>query len=379
MAHAYTPGLKVTPEMMVVKERRLPLKGNILVKKGDKVSSEDIVAKTELPGNVVPINVVNILSVSPEELPELMLKKEGELVEKGEMIAQSRGLFGWFKTPVLAPASGTIESVSNVTGQVIIRMKPIPVELKAYIDGVVDEVLPGEGVIIGSKAMFIQGIFGIGGEVEGKLVVAVKDIAERLDASKIDDTMKGKIIVGGSMVTTDAMNKAIKIGAHGIIAGGIDADELRKFLGYDIGVAITGHEEKGITLVITEGFGEIAMAQKTFDLLKNNEGKKASINGATQIRAGVMRPEIIVTNSIPESANDSVNTANSDEEHIGMGVGDHVRLIRDPHFGEIVKVRSLPVELTVVESETKVRVVEIELKDGKTLIVPRANVETIEK
>lgn len=379
MAHAYTPGLKVTPDTIVIKERRLPLKGNILVKKGDKVSSEDIVAKTELPGNVVPINIVNILSVSPEELHELMLKKEGDSVEKGEMIAQSRGLFGWFKTPVMAPASGTIESVSNVTGQVIIRMKPIPVEIKAYIDGVVEEVLPEEGVVIGSNAMFIQGIFGIGGEVEGKLVVAVKDIKDRLEASNIDDTMKGKIIVGGSKVTTEALNKAIKVGAHGIIAGGVDADDLKNFLGYDIGVAITGHEEKGITLVTTEGFGEIAMARKTFDLLKKNEGKKASINGATQIRAGVMRPEIIVTNSIPDSLSKVEEAAHSEEEHVGMGVGDNVRLIRDPHFGEIVRVRSLPVELTVVESETKVRVVEIELEDGKTLIVPRANVETIEK
>ncbi|MCK9224517.1 MAG: hypothetical protein M0R46_03870 [Candidatus Muirbacterium halophilum] len=379
MAHAYTPGLKVTPNTVVIKERRLPLKGNILVKKGDKVKSEDIVAKTELPGNVVPLNVVNILSIAPEELHELMLKKEGESVEKGEMIAQSRGLFGWFKTPVLAPASGVIESVSNITGQVIIRLKPIPVELNAYIDGIVEEVLSGEGVIITSNAMFIQGIFGIGGETEGKLVIAVKDIKDKLEASNIDETMKGKIIVGGSKVTTDALNKAIKVGVKGIISGGVDADDLKNFLGYDIGVAITGHEEKGITLVTTEGFGEIAMAQKTFDLLKKNQGKKASINGTTQIRAGVMRPEIIVTNSNIDSIPKEEKTVCSEEEFIGMCVGDNVRLIRDPHFGEIVKVKSLPVELSIVESETKVRVVEIELEDGKTLIVPRANVETIEK
>ena len=36
------------------------------------------------------------------------------------------------------------------------------------------------------------------------------------------------------------------------------------------------------------------MAQKTFDMLKHRAGSIASINGATQIRAGVVRPEIIV-------------------------------------------------------------------------------------
>ncbi|MFW5782090.1 MAG: hypothetical protein ACOCWO_02230 [Candidatus Muiribacteriaceae bacterium] len=378
MGHAYTPGLKVKPEITAVKERRLPLKGDILVKEGDKVKSDQVVARTELPGNPVPLNVVNVLSISPEELHDIMLKKEGDEVEKGEMIAESRGLFGFFRTPVHSPVTGTIENVSNVTGQVIFRQAPIPVELKAYIDGVIDEVIPEEGVILGCKAAFIQGIFGIGGETEGLLSVAVKSISEELTADKIDSSMKGKVIVGGSKVNTEALNKAIKVGASGIIAGGIDAADLREFLGYDIGVAITGHEEKGITLVITEGFGKINMAEKTFELLKENEGKKASINGTTQIRAGVMRPEIIITHSVPDSIDGYRENTEEKEETGGMEPGEKVRIIRDPGFGEIVAVKSLPVDLTKVESETRVRVVEIE-DDGKARLVPRANVEIIEK
>ena len=58
--------------------------------------------------------------------------------------------------------------------------------------------------------------------------------------------------------------------------------------------AITGQEEKGITLVVTEGFGDLAMAERTFELLRGCAGMRASVNGATQIRAGVLRPEIII-------------------------------------------------------------------------------------
>ena len=94
--------------------------------------------------------------------------------------------------------------------------------------------------------------------------------------------------------TTDAIQKAIQHGVRGIIAGGIDDVDLRELLGYELGVAITGSEEIGITLVITEGFGHIAMAEQTFTLLKAREGMKTSINGATQIRAGVVRPEILI-------------------------------------------------------------------------------------
>ena len=50
MAHAYTPGLKVTDHLHVQKRRILPLKGNVVVKVGDRVNPDDVVARTELPG-----------------------------------------------------------------------------------------------------------------------------------------------------------------------------------------------------------------------------------------------------------------------------------------------------------------------------------------
>ena len=52
--------------------------------------------------------------------------------------------------------------------------------------------------------------------------------------------------------------------------------------------------------------------------------------------------------------------------------------IRAPHFGKIGTVISLPVELAVMPTETKARVVEVEVA-GEMLILPRANVEVIER
>jgi len=182
------------------------------------------------------------------------------------------------------------------------------------------------------------------------------------------------VIVGGSFVTADTLRKAVEVGAAGIVVGGIDDKNLRDFLGYDIGVAITGSEQKGITLIITEGFGKISMAHRTFELLKSIEGKKVSINGATQIRAGVIRPEIIAPGANPEDLK-------SDHEEIsgGLDIGTHVRVIREPYFGRIGKVTALPPELQVIETEAKVRVLELEFEDGTRVLVPRANVEIIEE
>ncbi|MCK4666237.1 hypothetical protein KAU33_05785, partial [Candidatus Dependentiae bacterium] len=129
MAHAYTPGLKVTKSIMVRKERILPLKGNILVAEGDNVDFEAIVAKTELPGNITALNVANRLNILPAELQETMLKKEGDSIKKEETIAFSKSFFGLFKTEIKSPIDGSVESISSITGQVMLRAVPIPVQV----------------------------------------------------------------------------------------------------------------------------------------------------------------------------------------------------------------------------------------------------------
>ena len=377
MAHAYTPGLKVTKGTIIQKERRLPLQGEVLVEAGTTVQAEDVVAKADLPGNVQLLNVANLLSVPAEEVIEHMLKPVGEAITKDEIIATTKGLFGLFKSQARSPIDGTIEAVSDVTGQVILREPPIPVEVKAYTNGTVTEIVPNEGVTVETYGTYIQGIFGVGGETVGNLTVAVAAPSDELVAEQILPEHRGNILVSGSLVTTDAIQKAIQQGVKGIIAGGIDDSDLRELLGYELGVAITGSEEIGITLVITEGFGSIAMAEQTFALLKARAGMKTSINGATQIRAGVVRPEILIP-IVPEVAETASKVADGTAEGI-LEVGSSVRIIREPYFGKLGRVTELPVELQNLETEARVRVLRVELKDGQQTTLPRSNVEVIEE
>jgi hypothetical protein len=374
MAHAYTPGLRVAELTVLRKERRLPIQGEVLVKKGDRVVSDTVVARTHLPGDVQLLNVASKLGLPPEDLPSVMLKKEGDPVKKGEPIAMTKGFFGLFKSSVPAPCEGTIEGVSVVTGQVILREPPMPIQINAYVDGEVVEVLAAEGVAVETAGTFIQGIFGVGGERTGEIKVAVGGPNEVLDASRIDETMRGKIIVGGSHVTWDGLQKAMEVGASGVVVGGFDDPDLRRLLGKDLGVAITGHEDLPTTLVLTEGFGEIAMAHGTFDLLKSREGRKASINGATQIRAGVMRPEIVIP--IPEGRGALVREDATSAT--GLETGSAIRVIREPYFGRLGKVTELPNALERMESESMVRVLRVRFEDGVEALLPRANVEMIE-
>jgi hypothetical protein len=374
MGHAYTPGLKVTDKILITKNRILPLKGEVIVKKGDRLKPDDVVARTHLPGTVEPINVANILGLPPEDIEEAILKKQGERVKEGEVFARSKSFFGLFKSECKSKINGTVESISRVTGQVLLRGEPIPVEVKAYVTGEVVDIFEKEGVGISTWCSFIQGIFGIGGECHGEVKIVVPDPTAILTDKEIGPECKGKVIVGGSMVTADAIKKAAKMEAAGIVTGGFDDKDLRDFLGYDLGVAITGSEEIGITLIVTEGFGQINMAQKTFDLLKAKEGKLACINGATQIRAGVIRPEVI----IPFDGDIHAKQELSDFREHGIEIGSPVRVIRHPHFGKLGTVTELPAPLMELESGSHARVLEVEFTDGTRAIVPRANVEMLE-
>jgi len=371
MAHAYTPGLKVAEGVTLRKSRRLPLPGDILVSAGQTVNAETVVARTELPGHVRSVNAASILGIQPEEIDQYMLKKEGQSVKKDEVIASTKGIFGLFKSQCRTPVDGSIESISRITGQLIVREPNIPVEINAYVDGQVVDVIQNEGVIIQTYGTFIQGIFGVGGEAIGQLAMACENPADILTPDNLSDQMAGKIVVGGSLITADAVNRAVQLGIKGIVAGGIDDRELRELLGYELGVAITGSENLGITLIITEGFGEMAMAARTFELIRRQEGMKVSINGATQIRAGVIRPEVTIPTGESPDADASV-----EESQGQLVVGSEVRIIREPHFGELAEVVNLPAELQKLETEARVRVLEVELKrTGEGVVLPRANVE----
>ncbi|MBR35111.1 MAG: hypothetical protein CMH78_06550, partial [Nitrospinae bacterium] len=281
-----------------------------------------------------------------------------------------------------SPITGNIESISDITGQVLLREPPKPVQISAYIDGKVVRTVEKEGVVIETYATFIQGIFGIGGETTGELQIVVDSTDVIVKPEDLNETHKGKIIVCGSIIYYGAIKKALEVGVKGIVVGGIRDKDINELLGYDLGVAITGSEDINITLIITEGFGQIRMAQKTFDILKHREGSMASINGATQIRAGVVRPEIIIPykKDETEKASETIGEGESptSEESGGIAIGDPIRIIRNPHFGKIGKVKALPSELRTIETEAKARVLEVEFSDGQTTVIPRANVEAIE-
>jgi len=96
------------------------------------------------------------------------------------------------------------------------------------------------------------------------------------------------------------------------------------------------------------------------------------VSGATQIRAGVIRPEVLVPGEIASVEETEVDTGL-------LHVNSTIRIIRDPHFGELGRVTELPPEPHALDTEAAVRILTVALKDGEHVTLPRANVELVDE
>jgi hypothetical protein len=242
--------------------------------------------------------------------------------------------------------------------------------MNAYVRGVVDEVRSDRAVVIQAEIACVQGIFGVGGERSGIIHVLDIEPSTLLRAHHLERVPSGSIVVGGCRPDIAALKEAEQRGVGGLIVGSLDDRMLRDYLGYDLGIALTGDEEVAVTVIMTEGFGELPIAAHTRELLRRAHGCAASINGATQVRAGAIRPEILVFD-LPIRERTQRNAVAE------LRCGTRVRIIRVPYFGEYGEVVELPEKLEKIPSGGYTRVARVETSKFGTVTIPRANIELL--
>jgi len=376
------------PGSVLRRQRLLPLAGEVRVRVGQRVQPADVVAVAAQPGAVVPVNVAHNLALMPEEVPGVLVKQVGEDVQAGEALARTKGLFGLLRTECLAPCDGKVVSVSARTGQVLIEAPPEPVHVCAFIAGEIEAVVPDYGAVVKTNGTLLQGIFGVGGECWGELVLALADPETVLTAQQIQAGMRNKVVVGGADVTADALDQAANLGITALITGGIHGRILQEFLGHDITVGITGNDDVPFTLVVTEGFGEVAMNRQTLAVLRQREGALTSVNGATQLRAGVVRPEIVVMQKVRDGEpapqqptavvdRESLDDQKPADDRAQLAVGCRVRVTCAPYFGRVGRLVELPITGRELPSGSRAPVALVQLATDETVCVARANLEIV--
>ena len=215
------------------------------------------------------------MGFEPEDVVEGMKINEGDSVEKGQLICELKTFFGLFTSELRSPQSGVVEFFTELNSHLGLRHESVPLKVDAYINGEIVEVEAGKSVTIETKGTIIQGIFGVGGEKQGELFmlpVAADELITPEILDSIDSSLSNKVVVGGFTYTIEALERAASLGVAAVVCGSIDADTLYQYVGYQIGVSITGDEDVPFTLIITEGFGDLAISEKVLKLLNKSKG-----------------------------------------------------------------------------------------------------------
>ena len=364
-----TPSLIASEFAHIRRVRELPLRGEILVELGQRVKASDSIAHAERPGDLVVLRLAESLGLLVAEVIECLRIKVGEKIDVGTLVCDHRGLFGLLRSKYVSPVAGNVEFISPESGHIGIRAQPQRIELNAYLSGVVTKIEASRRVTIESDATYVQGIFGIGGERWGVLINSKS--AGEIKLTDLPKDLSGKIIFGGTLPSAEVLHQAAASGAVGMIVGAIDDAALRGYLGYQLGLALTGDENIPMSVIVTEGFGQLAMGERVYRLLESCNGREACINGATQVRAGAIRPEIIV----PHATNTAKSASNQSAGVLAIGV--QVRFIRGNHFGARAQIIELPVQPEALVTGAVARVLRAKLPNGEVVTVPRSNVEVL--
>ena len=380
MSLDYTPSLKRTEACIVTKVRRIRPPCRVEVSIGQRVDTGSTLAVLEEPGQghmiilgetelATPLDI--LLTSLGFDYIRCVVKGVGDHVSKGDVLARRRPL-GMKEMVFRTPYEGVVYLVRE-PGIVGIR-ETREVKVASFVPGVVSCIIPDREIAVETVGALVQGAYGIGGETHGALRVIVDSPTGVARIDELTPDCKGKVLVCGGSLEPGFLSKARDLGVKGVVVASLNDDELASFLGHDPSM-ITGYERAGLTLMMTEGFGSIPMLFTTYKIFRKFEGKTAFLNGATQMRAGVIRPEVIIPRD-DLSSEQFRNAQNSSFRELRKDV--RVRILGGEYFGQIGVVKNVSPKPRRIETESEIQVLEVELEGFGPAVIPKSNVEPIE-
>jgi hypothetical protein len=337
----------------IVRERMLPVSGNVLARLNQKVGATDVVAETKWAREHVLLDVARTLQISPAAAERLVKCKVGDKLAAGTEVAKGRSLFSG---SVRVPREGTVVAVGG--GQVLLEVGESKVELRAGIPGTVIEVMPGRGVVIQTAGSLIQGVWGNGRVETGVLVNLMNTAEDVLTEAKMDVSLRGSILLGGTVKDQVILQAAADLPARGLIVSSLFPS------------LIPMAREMKYPIVVTDGFGTMPMNSAAYRLLTTNAKREVIINAEVYNRYTGARPEVIIP--LPISSEPP-----SSPEYAVFAAGQQVRMRRPPFMGSIGSLEMLRPGLTTLPSGLRAPAADVKLENGETVVVPLVNLEVV--
>lgn len=365
----------VLPATLFQIERRLPAPGELLIQAGSRVEPDDLIGQCKTPQPPVVLDLASALDVEPRELPRYVRRAVGMRVVFRDLLAK-RG-----SRRVLAPFKGTITAIDTVTGLLILTPDPVLTTISAMFRGYIVHTEVGNAATIETAAAVVQGAVGFGGERWGMLRMLTDDPATPLTPDMIDARCAFSIIVGGSGLSAEVLERARQEHVRAVIVGSAEAEVLHlnwgsRFDGSWNNLLQTGSvptlDDEVPAVMLTEGFGSHAMSRPVFELLAELNHQEAYINGMTQLAAPQRRPQLVVPLArLPK------DTAPQSPSHPSSLIpGSYVRLLSEKYLGEIGRIESLD-RYGRLPSGVRTRTALVQIGETQRIMVPAAMLELL--
>ncbi len=343
----------VLPLTVVRRERTLPVPGRVLVRQGQQVEPNAIVAEANLSPEHVLLNVAAALGVNARKAASWMQCQAGERLTEGDVIAASPK--GLFRKVFRSPCDGKIVLVRG--GLVLVAKQKEDARLRAAYPGEVVDIVGERGVVIESAGALVQGRWGNGKAAYGVLRVVMQSADDVLVPGKFDVGLRGAVVLGGVCQDPEVFAAAENSSLRGLILSSMPPSLL------------AAARAASFPVMLTEGFGTLPMNAAAFELLSTSDERDVVLNA---------RPYDFYTGDRPE--------AFFPLKHAGqvmppmpreLSIEDLVRVCSAPHRGAVGHVVRLPDAPQVFPGGAQAPAAVVRLHDGQQVTVPLANLEVV--
>jgi len=347
------PVIQISSLTTVRRHRELPVPGNVVVRQGQKVEARDVIAEARLVPEHILLDVARSLNVSPQKADDLIQRAARENVSQGDLIA---GPVGFPQRVVRSPRDGRIVVAGD--GQVLLEVNTPPFEIRAGMPGTVTKLIPDRGAVIETNGALVQGVWYNGRAEYGLLQSKLEAPDDQLTSEHLDVSLRGAIVLGGYCADPAVLHQAVEIPLRGLIFASMDSALIPLALSLRLPV------------LVLEGFGFHALNTMSYNVLVSNHGREVAVNATAFDRYHGTRPEVVIPLDVDAPLEDEAAMVED------FAVGQKVRLVRAPHFGEIGTIAALPAMPVSFQGGLRAPGAEVVL-DGERLIVPMVNLERV--
>ncbi len=338
----------------ICRVRQLPLPGHVLVNAGQSVAPGDLIAETSIPDQVMILDLVRGLGLSPDEADECAVREIGTFVKQGDVIAQFQGAFTRL---VRTPIDARIIDIDQ--GKAVLATTTDQICVRAGMVGTVESLIPEFGAVIINRGALLQGVWGNGRFGSGPIFLVGETSAVALLEEDVESAPEGSLLAAGLCLHASVLDAVCESRMGGIILGGL-APELKA-------QAI----KMSIPVIVLNGFGLLPIDPVSFQLLQAKSGSFASVNASTSNYFNGVRPEIIIPHE----------DEGPEEQPLGfqvkLNLGQQVRVLSGTAQGQVGEVVELPSARFRFESGLKIHAARVRLIGGQYVTIPQQNLEVM--